>query len=401
MNTWVILLAAGKSTRMTEAGVPEPKQFLRWKGDPVFWHSAAAFASVPKIQGIVFVFPEREFESSAKIASKLLHSRCPGIAWKLVPGGKLRQDSVYQGLQALPLECDTVLVHDAARPFLSADLIARTVSALEEGKTAVIPTLPVKDTIKELSGERVAGTLERKRLAAVQTPQGFSRRLLLRAHEAAAENKWTVTDDASMVERLGEPVFCIPGEEGNMKITTPHDLQGLQPSSPDPAGFSPCFGWGYDVHRFAPDGRPLVLGGVPIQAGPRVAAHSDGDVLLHALCDALLGCIGRGDIGLLFPDTDPNLDGISSGILLSEVLDLVRRNSVQITHVDLTIISQIPRIGPHREGIRKNIAALLQLPQEQVNLKATTEEGLGFTGEKKGIKAVAAVSGLRTSPVTE
>ena len=189
----------------------------------------------------------------------------------------------------------------------------------------------------------------------------------------------------------GQPVRIVPGKSANIKITTPEDLRVLASSPPQPI---PCTGFGYDVHAYGGN-RPMVLGGMPIAGAPFIKAHSDGDVLLHALCDAILGCLGLGDIGEHFPDNDERFENISSGILLSEVMDMARARGLCITHVDLTIIAQTPRLGPHKAAIRGNVARLMELADEQVNIKATTEEHLGFTGRKEGIKAVAVVTAAR------
>jgi 2-C-methyl-D-erythritol 4-phosphate cytidylyltransferase/2-C-methyl-D-erythritol 2,4-cyclodiphosphate synthase len=274
---------------------------------------------------------------------------------------------------------------------VSARLVRELIDALASGARGVIPAVPVTDTVKRVAGNTVAETLNRAELAAVQTPQGFETALLREAHDRALAEGWEVTDDASMVERLAE-VAVIPGEAGNVKITVPEDLKRLEQARTT----VPCTGWGYDVHRFGGEAdRPLALGGVPIPGGPTIVAHSDGDVLLHALADAILGTFGGGDIGTHFPDTDPNFDNADSGVLVREVLAMAERAQTRIVHADLTVIAQVPRLAPHAAQIARNAARLLGLEPHQVNFKATTEEKLGFTGEKKGIKAVACVTGLR------
>jgi 2-C-methyl-D-erythritol 4-phosphate cytidylyltransferase/2-C-methyl-D-erythritol 2,4-cyclodiphosphate synthase len=263
-------------------------------------------------------------------------------------------------------------------------MIQRLIQALEEGAQGVVPAVAVKDTIKLVDDGNVVETLQRSRLAAAQTPQGFDRKILEEAHRRAQEEDWEVTDDASMLERMGARVRIAPGEEDNVKITTISDLELLQESK-NPMF---CIGQGYDVHRYG-QGRPMVLGGVPIPNAPQVVAHSDGDVLLHALMDALLGAAALGDIGQHFPDADQAYANASSAALLQEVLDLIKRHGVYPSHVDMTVIAQTPKIAPWRDKIRANTAAMLDLPEHSVNLKATTEEGLGFTGEKLGVKAMA------------
>lgn len=361
---------------------------------------------LPALRGIVFVFPPGAAADPAQDGEAWLRrlddGGVLGLPWRTACGGARRQDSVAAGLAALPEECEGVLVHDSARPFVSAGLATRVLTALAQGRPAVIPGIAVTDTIKAVdASEHVLCTHERSGLRAVQTPQGFALAPLRAAHAKAAESGWDVTDDAALMERCGIPVLVVEGEAGNRKITTPDDLQLLQRSAPgalqEDEGMQtalPCSGLGYDVHRYGGD-RPFILGGVPIRCGVTLAAHSDGDVLLHALMDALLGCIGGGDIGALFPDSDPAFENMASGVLLSEVLDRTRRAGLRLSHVDSTIVAQTPRIAPHREAIAANLAKLLELPRGAVNVKATTEEGLGFTGEKKGIKALVVVSGLK------
>ncbi|MDY7001649.1 MAG: 2-C-methyl-D-erythritol 4-phosphate cytidylyltransferase [Thermodesulfobacteriota bacterium] len=391
MSAWAVILAAGQGSRLAEAGIPEKKQFYAYQGRPLYWHSAKALAKTPALGGLVFVFPPDELSRFEAKTRELFASENLNIPWTVAPGGDRRQDSAYSGLLALPRECAVALVHDAARPFVTARLASRLIDAVSQGAKAVIPAIPLRDTIKKVADGSVVSTLERSGLRAVQTPQVFVKDALITAHEAARAGNWTVTDDAALLERVGEPVAVITGDPGNVKITTPEDL-ALLDKGVDPTEV--CVGFGFDVHRFGP-GRPMKLGGIPITNGPEIEAHSDGDVLLHALIDALLGCMARGDIGDHFPDTDPAYEGIESGILLSETLALAQRSGLVISHVDLTVIAQIPKIAPWRDQIRKNVAGLLGLLPGRVNVKATTEEGLGFTGEKKGIKAVACVTALK------
>ena len=430
MNTWAVLLAAGQSSRLAGQGVATPKQFLCLDGAPLFWRSARTLSRLAALRGIVFVFPP---ESAAAVAtddgsgpsSARAHAHSAqagsahlpqdyealvraldaggrlGLPWRIAYGGKRRQDSVRKALAALPPDCDAVLVHDSARPFATAALMARVLNALESGLPAVTPGIAVTDTIKSVDENgRVLRTHDRARLRAVQTPQGFALAALRQAHARAEAEGWEVTDDAGLMERCGLPVLVVEGEEGNRKITTLQDLRlpGFSPDlspeeSPMPRQIV-CSGLGYDVHRYGGE-RPFILGGVPIRTEVTVAAHSDGDTLLHALMDAMLGCVGGGDIGGMFPDSDPAFDNISSGILLAEVLERTRRQGLEIDHVDITVIAQTPRIAPHREAIAANVATMLALPPASVNVKATTEERLGFTGEKKGIKVLALVTGRR------
>ena len=445
---WLIIPAAGRGARLREAGLSSRKQFIDFGGYPLYWHSALVAARVARLKGIVFVLPEEELARRGAEIAELSRLAPLGLPWLCVAGSPLsRQESVAAGLKALPPECDSVLIHDAARPFVTPRLFNAVLDALGAGAAGAIPGLAVTDTVKLVEedaacGPQVSATVPREGLVTVQTPQGFALEILRAAHARAAEEGWAVTDDAALLERCGYNVRLVPGEAGNSKITTPEDLARLYagtenflpprpfaasprafaplereaaaapeiPELPDfsatiaarPAGYiprTPCTGFGYDVHRYVKEGepkaRPMKLGGAPIPGAPFIEAHSDGDVLLHALMDAILGCLGAGDIGGLFPDTDERFAGMDSALLFSEVMALVHKAGLTLTHADVTIIAQTPKISPHRELMRKNLCALLQLESGAVNVKATTEERLGFTGRKEGIKAVAVVSALK------
>ena len=395
MRAWTIVLAAGEGSRLATATGGMAKQFLLWQGFPLYWHSALTFSRCARVAGLVFVFPESCLERENSRLHELDAACSLGLPWLAVSGGILRQDSVRQGLDALQHKADAawVLIHDTARPFASPTLVNRVLDRLEAGAWGVIPGIPVTDTIKIVQHDLVEATPERSLLRAVQTPQGFRTAPLAAAHRRARDENWLVTDDAAILERCGHPVQVVDGEPENRKITHPGDLDMLRPQAGDN---QPHVGFGYDVHRYVdedtPQARPLRLGGVPVPHAPRVLAHSDGDVLLHALADALLGCCGEGDIGLLFPDTNPACANLNSAVILAEALDRLRRHNLELTHADLTIIAQIPKIAPHREAIERNLARLLDLDAGRINVKATTEEGLGFTGAKEGIKAVAVVT---------
>ncbi|AGW14514.1 2-C-methyl-D-erythritol 4-phosphate cytidylyltransferase [Megalodesulfovibrio gigas] len=399
MSTWCILLAAGSGTRLQAATAGRPKQFLELDGRPLYWRSALTLRTLPELAGLVFVAPAAHLPAMEEEIRRLWVQDALNLPWRIVAGGARRQDSVRHGLHALPDTCARVLIHDSARPFASAALVRRLLEAMDRGAAAVIPAIAVTDTVKEVEQHTVLRTLDRSRLRAVQTPQAFALPLLRQAHARAEAEGWEATDDASLVEALGEAVVIVPGEETNMKITTPQDLELLRQQTSPLLSLLPVSGWGYDVHKYAephePKARPMKLGGVPIPKAPCVLAHSDGDVLLHALVDALAALVCAGDIGTRFPDTDPAFENMPSAIFVHELLQDVWGAGILLTHVDLTIIAQVPKVGPYREAIRKHVAQLLKLEPGQVNVKATTEEGLGFTGEKKGIKAVAMVSALR------
>ena len=392
MYAWAIIVAAGRGERLLSATGGVAKQFLDWQGHPLYWASAQTFARCARLHGLVFVFPE------AALAEERDRVQCLagdlGLPCRCVAGGARRQDSVRHGLEALPDGVDVVLIHDAARPFASAALTGRVLDALQAGAAGVIPVVPVTDTIKVVQDAVVRVTPDRASLAAVQTPQGFAVSILDEAHHRAEVDGWNVTDDAMLLERCGHEVHTVPGESGNIKITRAEDLRMLEQTV---SLMQTCVGYGYDVHRYMvpdePGARPLRLGGVAIPCEDvAVKAHSDGDVLLHALMDALLGCLGEGDIGQLFPDSDPALDNVSSCVLLDAVLARARQRQLRIEHVDLTVVAQKPRVSPHREAIRGNVARLLGLAPGHVCVKATTEEHLGFTGQGLGIKAVALVT---------
>lgn len=391
MNIWAVVLAAGQSSRLSKGGIESKKQFLEYKGCPLFWNSVITFARSSVIDGIIITFPKSEFSKCAKLVQKLIQNRNPGIPVKYCQGGELRQDSVYNALMQLPDECDYVMVHDAARPFFKAALVHSLAKKMDPGDGGVIPVIPCADTVKKLRDGQVLETLSRDELALVQTPQFFPKNILINSHKIAGEENFMVTDDASMVEKSGFTVKTVPGHESNAKITTVEDLKMIK----EPADTAlPCTGFGYDVHRYGGP-RAMVLGGIPISGAPGVYAHSDGDVLLHALVDAVLGCLGKGDIGDIFPDTDSRFESMSSTVFLSEALLLAQKEGLRITHVDITIVAQIPKISPFKNQIKSSIEALMGLQAAQVNIKATTEEKLGFTGSKQGIKAMAVVSALR------
>lgn len=404
-NAWAVLLAAGSGTRLAgalkQAGGPQRKQYLELDGAPLFWRSARTFSRLQGVRGLVFVFPPEDLDAMRAEVERLYGRDPLGLPWRACAGGARRQDSVRLGLGQVPGEAGAVLVHDAARPFASAALGRRVLGALGEGCAAAIPGVAVTDTIKRVDGnDKVVETPERASLRAVQTPQGFALGPLLEAHARAEAEGWEVTDDAALMERAGHAVAVVQGEEANVKITNPADLELLRPGAPA----APRTGWGYDVHKYVAGdeddpkvlakARPMMLGGVAIPGAPRVVAHSDGDVLLHALTDALLGIACAGDIGMLFPDTDAAFDNMPSAVFVTEALRRLRGAGYRPVHADLTIVAQAPKLGPHKARIAAQVAQLLELPQGSVNVKATTEEGLGFTGEKRGMKAVAVVTAL-------
>lgn len=311
-----------------------------------------------------------------------------GLDVPMVSGGATRQESVWRGLQALSGQCDGVLVHDGARCLVTADVIQRCMVSVEKCGTGVA-AVPVTDTIKTVSDANIAlDTPNRTSLRAVQTPQGFKTDLLRRAHEQAQRDGFLGTDDASLVERLGVPVQLTEGSRRNIKLTTPEDLLMAEAFFAEQALPALRVGQGYDVHRLV-EGRPLILCGVTIPHTLGLLGHSDADVALHGLMDAMLGAMALGDIGKHFPDTDEAYRGISSMLLLRHVVALLKAHHARVTNCDVTIVAQKPKLLPYIPQMRQNVADALELPLARVNIKATTTEKLGFEGEEKGISAQA------------
>lgn len=308
-----------------------------------------------------------------------------------VLGGARRQDSVRAGLEGFADERPSaVLIHDAARPFVDRDLIARVIARLE-GHDGALPCLPVTDTLKRVEGGRVSATVERDDLWRAQTPQGFRFDAILAAHRAAAQDASRVfTDDAGIAEWFGLDVAIVEGSEGNKKLTTAADLDsaGYLLRSRSRTSGTVRTASGYDVHAFGP-GDAVMLCGVRIPHARKLIGHSDADVGLHALTDALLGTVADGDIGVHFPPSDERWRGAASDMFLRHAAGKVRERGGEIVHVDLTLLCEAPRIGPHREAMRSRIAELLDIGLEQVSIKATTNEGLGFIGRGEGIAAMA------------
>jgi 2-C-methyl-D-erythritol 4-phosphate cytidylyltransferase/2-C-methyl-D-erythritol 2,4-cyclodiphosphate synthase len=302
-----------------------------------------------------------------------------------VAGGATRQASVLAGLQALePHHPAKVLVHDAARPFISPALIGRALAATG----AAVPALPVADTIKVVSNGRVVETLDRARLRSIQTPQVFGFAELLAAHKkAAAANRQDFTDDAALAEWAGMTVGVFEGEAANLKLTTTEDFARAEMVQGAALG-DVRTGSGYDVHAFV-DGDHVMLGGVRVPHDRAVTGHSDADVVLHALVDAILGALADGDIGVHFPPNDPQWRGASSDRFLAFAVERVRARGGQIAHLDVTIVCEAPRVGPHRDAMRQRIAEIAAISIDRVAVKATTSEKLGFTGRREGIAASA------------
>lgn len=372
-----IILGGGSGQRM---GAKCNKVLLPIAGKSMIVRSVEAF--VPLVEQVVVVSRE---EDMPVMASELAQN---GLDVPMVSGGATRQESVWRGLQALSGQCGGVLVHDGARCLVTADVIQRCMVSVEKCGTGVA-AVPVTDTIKTVSDANIAlDTPNRASLRAVQTPQGFKVDLLRRAHEQAQRDGFFGTDDASLVERLGVPVQLTEGSRRNIKLTTPEDLLMAEAFFAEQALPALRVGQGYDVHRLV-EGRPLILCGVTVPHTLGLLGHSDADVALHALMDAMLGAMALGDIGKHFPDTDEAYHGISSMLLLRHVVALLKAHHARVTNCDVTIVAQKPKLLPYIPQMRQNVADALELPLARVNIKATTTEKLGFEGEEKGISAQA------------
>jgi 2-C-methyl-D-erythritol 4-phosphate cytidylyltransferase / 2-C-methyl-D-erythritol 2,4-cyclodiphosphate synthase len=373
-----IVVAAGRGVR---AGSGMPKQYREVRGAPVIRHALRLFTDHPQITLVQPVI-HRDDGASFAAAAAGLDLRTPAF------GGATRQLSVRAGLEALEKEQpQIVLVHDAARPFTSRDLISRAITAGAGG--AAIPGLVLTDTIKEVDAQgRVVATRDRNRLRTVQTPQAFLYRDLLAAHRRAHEaGRDDFTDDAALAEWAGMAVTVFEGEAGNMKLTTEEDFARV--AAADWQALTDVrTGIGYDVHSFVP-GDHVWLGGVRIPWSQALSGHSDADVPLHALVDAILGALADGDIGAHFPPSDPQWRGAPSENFLAFAADRVRRRGGRIAHLDITIVCEAPRVGPHRDAMRTRIAEIAGVGIDRVAVKATTNEKLGFIGRQEGIAAMA------------
>lgn len=373
MSLWAIIAAAGSGSRM---GGDRVKTLQTLAGRAVISYSVEALQQV--CRGIIIAAREEDIPA---FQQALAQDGLEVDAY--VKGGSQRRHSVENALRALPADCDLVLVHDGARPLCGQALIRRVADSARLHGSGV-PALPLLDTVKRVDEQGLGvETLDRQTLRQVQTPQGFKRELLERAYSLV---KGPATDDASLVEALGEPVHLVMGDMNNIKLTLPGDLERAQGilCGPQP----PRVGFGFDVHRLVA-GRPLILGGVAIPYEKGLLGHSDADVAIHALIDALLGAAGLLDIGSQFPDSDTRYKGISSLELLRKTHLLLSNAGFMPYNADITIAAQAPKLAPFVPQMRSHLAACLKIPEGMVSIKATTTEGLGFEGEGLGISARA------------
>lgn len=387
----VVIPAAGQGKRM---GAPINKQFLLLAGQPILAHTLAIFEESDYVEEIVIVCSREDRPRIEELVSQEGSKKVAAI----VLGGKERQESVFAGLKAISPSIERVAVHDGARPLLTCSQLNCFLAETEKFRAALM-AVPVKDTIKLVDEKgRVLETPSREFLRAVQTPQVFERKLLMEAHEKALREGYLATDDGALVEWLGHPVHVFQGPMENIKITTPEDLVfaesilGKRKKEKEMIRV----GIGFDVHALV-EGRPLILGGIEIPHAKGLLGHSDADVLTHALMDALLGALALGDIGQHFPDTDEAYRGISSIKLLEEVMKLIAQEGYEIGNVDCTIMAQKPKLAPYLPAIRESLSGTLKTKVENISVKATTTEKLGFVGREEGISSQVIVSLRKTT----
>jgi 2-C-methyl-D-erythritol 4-phosphate cytidylyltransferase/2-C-methyl-D-erythritol 2,4-cyclodiphosphate synthase len=374
-----IILAAGGSRRM---GMSHNKVFIKFEGISALVRSVETHKQSGLFDHLIIVCRKDDMPViQSKLARHIQDMPC-----RLVEGGEERQYSVENALAFVEEGTDIVSVHDAARCFVTPQIIKDCVaSAIRRGSG--VAGVAAVDTIKRVKGRRVAETLNREELVMVQTPQVFRRELLFRAYQKAREDGVLGTDDSFLVERLGEDVYIVNGSASNIKITTPHDLKIGDRIAGDTKMVSNLrIGSGMDVHAFGP-GRKLILGGVEIPHTEGLVGHSDADVLVHSVMDALLGAARLGDIGELFPPEDPKYKDISSILLLKMVGELLNNCGYTIINIDATLIMQRPKILPYKKEMIRNIASALHLDEQYISIKATTTEELGFAGRGEGASA--------------
>ena len=379
MSHFAVILAAGQGRRFSESSSLDlKKQYIKIEDKPLWACAARAFEQSSRVNKILLVVPQEDI--SAVQAELPTYSLSKVVS--VIGGGAQRQDSVWTALQWIDTHqepCEMVFIHDGVRPFVTQDLIERLWKEKETG--AVIPGILVTDTLKIKKGEWVEKTLDRSQCVRIQTPQLFSYALLFRAFEFLKTHPQEVTDDAAVLELIGEKVKLIAGEEENIKITLPQDLKKVQ-------GSVIRVGQGMDVHPFC-EGRSLILGGIEIPFSKGLQGHSDADVLTHAICDSLLGAAGLSDIGTHFPDHDPQYKNSSSLTLLEKVVDKVGVAGYTINNIDVTVVAEAPKLQHVFSEMKICLAKVMKISTHQIALKATTTEKMGFVGRGEGIVAFA------------
>ena len=384
-----IIPAAGSGSRM---GLKKAKQFMRLGGMPVLTRSLLLMDQSPEVDSVVLVAPPG-LENS--LGSEYIEPYGVIKPVRVVPGGKERQDSVSNGLDcAQEMGAEFVLIHDAARPLAPPEVFCRVLKAAQEVGAAVA-AVPCYDTVKEAKEhEMVYRTMDRSKLWLIQTPQGFALHPLRQAMKQAANEGFVATDEAGLMERYGHKVKLVMGSKQSMKITEPDDLRLAEGWLLSGAGM-PLIGQGMDVHRLAP-ARPLILGGVTVPYELGLLGHSDADVLSHAVMDALLAAAGMGDIGGMFPDSEPEFEGADSLELMGQVVRRLAAACLKPVQVSVTLVAQKPKVAPYVSRMRGNLAEVLGISQNRVNVAATTTEKLGFTGRGEGMAAWATAVLIKT-----
>ncbi|HHB75094.1 MAG TPA: 2-C-methyl-D-erythritol 4-phosphate cytidylyltransferase [Desulfobulbus sp.] len=404
----VIIPAAGFGARM---GSTTPKQFLELGGEPILIRTVKSFLLCPEIHAVVIaVAADRRSNMETLLAAHLTDGQQEKII--LATGGATRQQSVKAAFDAMPADIQIILVHDGARPLISKRLILACLETIIN-RGAAIAAIPVHDTIKCLKADKSIGkTIDRTHLYRAQTPQGAGRHIFEKAYHIAQKDGFTGTDESSLFEHAGIPVAVVEGEEQNIKITRPGDLQiargileekkfleekkllerkeFLERNNPGEEREMLRIGHGFDAHRLVEE-RNLILGGEQIKYTKGLLGHSDADVLTHALIDGILGALGAGDIGTHFPDTDDSYKGINSLKLLEKVIGLTNDTGYTVANADLTILCQAPKLAPHLKNMRQNLAGICGISSESINIKATTTEKMGYIGRGEGIAAHAVV----------
>ncbi len=376
----VIIPAAGMGTRMK---LDHPKQYHHLAGVPILVHSVKAFLENPHFIRIVVAVPKEWIEQTRAIFHQHLDHQSK---ISVIAGGIRRQDSVLAGLNSIGNSCPIVLVHDGARPLVNQEVIHRCYDAIVKDGAA-IAAIPVKDTLKKAGKKsQVAATVDRANLWQAQTPQGARREYLEKAYRDLGDKD--VTDESSLLELAAIPVTIVEGSETNFKITRPEDLLLAEKIMKKPLSSPIRIGHGFDAHRLVEE-RKLVLGGITIPHSLGLAGHSDADVLTHALCDAILGALGEGDIGRHFPDTDEKFNNIYSINLLEQVISLANARSYFLVNADITLVCQAPRLAPFIEEMGEVIAKACEIDTSHINIKATTTEKMGFAGRGEGISCHA------------
>jgi len=385
-KTAVIVVAAGSGSRLSSTSIDLPKQYQMLDDRSVLEHTINAFTAHPEVDLVVPVISDAHtdvFNGLEITSSKLTSS---------VIGGNSRQSSVFNGLLALSdKDVDTVLIHDAARPFVSAQVISNVIAASLDG--GAIPALPLTDTLKYApNGRHIEATRDRTQHFVAQTPQGFAYKPIFDAHKSAAKSQTTeFTDDASIAEWAGIAVSIVQGEHQNKKITFSEDLTEARSNMNDNDQLETRVGSGYDVHAFE-EGTEVILCGIHIPFDKKLKGHSDADVALHTITDAIYGAIAEGDIGQHFPPSDDKWKNKDSAVFLKHAVSRLTARSARLINIDLTIICEQPKIGPHCIAMRQNIADICNVSVSRVSVKATTSERLGFTGRGEGIAAQAVVA---------